>query len=140
MQCTKCGSENTQRLQVVFDGGTHNIDTKSNSVSGGVVGGFMGGAVSSTSTSGTSQSTLAAKAAPPQRQSLNTGVAIIVVAFFFMSTSSPSPYIGYALLAGGAYLVRNAYKFNKAEWPMLRQHWENSWLCHRCGNSYVFAT
>ena len=43
MQCPKCQSDNTQRLQVVYGGGTQNISTSSSSVIVGGVGSGMGG-------------------------------------------------------------------------------------------------
>ena len=70
MQCTKCNSDNTQRLEVVFDGGTQNINTTSNSAGAGIGGSFGVGGIR-TSTSGTSQTSLAWQPPPTLSRVLN---------------------------------------------------------------------
>jgi len=52
MKCTSCGSDNTQRLQVIYEGGTQTLDAQS--AYGNV--------------RATTQSTLARKATPPKKR------------------------------------------------------------------------
>jgi hypothetical protein len=66
MQCPACHSDQSQRLQVIFERGTQNIQLFSSTgglaPGGGVAEGF-------TSTTGTSQSLLAQRCAPPRKKS-----------------------------------------------------------------------
>ena len=93
MKCPKCVSEDCQRLEVVFEGGTQNINTTSRTSGAGITGGAsMGGALAHTKTTGTSQSTLAQKASPPQKQKLGVFIVMIIVGFFMLSTPLSTLY------------------------------------------------
>jgi hypothetical protein len=137
MQCPKCGSDNTQRLQVVYEHGTQNISTTSSSVGGGLSG-ALGAGVAHTTTEGTSQSTMAQKSAPPEK--LNWGVFLIILIIGIMIFSN-SESIGWKLgsgliVVGMGFLIKNAFQFNKNEWPKLYQTWMESWICNKCGGFY----
>jgi hypothetical protein len=138
MQCPKCQSENTQRLQVIYDAGTHQISTTSTSFMAGA--GTAGGAggTASTSTSGTSQTHQAAKAAPPPKQSMQLGGWMIAIGVFAQMTDNYK-LIGLGLLIGGVFLIGRARKYNATEWVALRNRWENSWMCNKCGNMYTLS-
>jgi hypothetical protein len=135
MQCTKCNSENTQRLEVVFDHGTQSISTTSHSAGAGI-GGSLGVGGVRTSTSGTSQSTLAAKAAPPEKKTLMWPIVAVIVGVFFFGGGLGAKIFGALLVAGGGLLTYGAIKFNSEEWPRLYQYWKESWLCNKCGTIY----
>lgn len=135
MQCTKCNSENTQRLEVVYEGGTQNISTTSHSAGAGIGGGFGIGGVT-TSTSGTSRTTLANKAAPPEKQKYLWAIIIMIVGLFFFNGGFGAKLFGLLLVGGGGYCTYKAIQFNAQKWPSLYQYWENSWLCHKCGTIY----
>lgn len=156
MKCPKCESENTQRLEVAFHNGTQNISTTSNTAgvgigSGGRIG--FGGAV--TTTSGQSQSVLAAACAPPAKKSDKGPSAAFVfglvlpclpMVFAVMFGSSLSlGMLGMTLGAvvvfspvwgSGLYLLRSRSEYNKQVWPSLYKHWSESWVCHKCGGIY----
>lgn len=134
MQCNKCGSDHTQRLEVIFEGGTQTINTASKTAGAGLGGAFgIGGAV--TKTSGTSQSALAQKATPPAKQNTLIGLCGLG-GFFFIGGSFVGTLVGLATLAGGAYLGYRAYQYNANTWPGLYQRWHESWMCQKCGNIY----
>ena len=134
MKCPKCESENTQRLEVVFHGGTQNINTTSASVGGAMRGGLLGAV---TKTSGQSQSVLAQAASPPVKKKIFIAIAIMFFGYLiFHVDGMPPKFIGTLVFFGGAYLYYTIYKFNKTQWPALRQHWQDSWLCHKCGTIY----
>ena len=136
MQCTKCNSENTQRLEVVYEGGTQNISTTSHSAGAGIGGGFGIGGVR-TSTSGTAQSTLAGKASPPRKKKFLWFVVIAIVGVMFINTKNASSTLtGLALIAAGGYFAYSAIQFNSQKWPGLYQYWKDSWLCNKCGTIY----
>ena len=64
MQCPKCGSENCQRLEVMYELGTQDINTVSRSAAIGSVAGRGAAGIGSTTTEGQSQTRMAEKASP----------------------------------------------------------------------------
>jgi hypothetical protein len=141
MKCPKCESENTQRLEVVFHGGTQNISTTSNSAgigigSGGRIG--FGGGV--TTTSGQTQSTLAAACAPPVKKKADKKWLLVLVSVIWPIMALQAHWIFFVIsliLIGFVWKnwLANA-KYIAEEWPKLYQHWAESWLCHKCGGIY----
>lgn len=158
MKCPKCESENTQRLEVAFHGGTQNISTTSNSAGVGFSGGRMGVAGGVTTTSGQSQSVLAAACAPPVKKSETGPMAAVIFGIFpcllFLFLGSISSHTSLAMVLAmafgalimfspiwgiGWYRLRSRSKYNLQEWPKLYQHWSESWICHKCGGIYHHA-
>jgi predicted nucleic-acid-binding Zn-ribbon protein len=141
MQCPKCSSENTQRLELIFESGTQQIRTTSNTVGGGGGfggGGFGGGGV--TTTSGTQQTESAKKAAPPAKKSYAGAIILAVIAFPVIF----NPSAMYILVAAGCtalavWLWRRASDYNTNVWPGLKKIWLESWMCNKCGNIYQHA-
>jgi len=85
MNCISCNSENTQRLEVIYEGGTQHINTKSNTTGTSLlnpIGGFFG---AKTTTKGTSMSSAAQKAAPPAKKSPKWSISMIIIGFFLLS-------------------------------------------------------
>jgi len=138
MLCNKCNSDNTQRLQVAFENGTQNINTRSHSAGAGIGGSFGIGGVT-TKTSGTSQTVLGEKAAPPMKKSYKGSVISIFLGLLFLNGSGAMLAIGALLMVGGGYFVYAAANYNKTDWPPLYKHWEESWLCLKCGNVYHYS-
>ena len=137
MKCPKCESENTQRLEVTYHGGTQNISTTSNSAGVGFSGGRIGIAGGVTKTSGQSQSTLAAACAPPAKKTNMVPVLGIIFGMISLSSGQMVSIIwGLAILGISGYFYYSRYQFNSQEWPKLYQHWSKSWICHKCGGIY----
>jgi hypothetical protein len=136
MQCSKCNSENTQRLEVVYEGGTQTISTTSHSAGAGI-GGTLGIGGVRTTTNGTSQSTLASKASPPAKQKFSWSIILALIGFFvFTEKGIGMKLFGILLMGAGGYFTYIAIQFNSQKWPSLYQHWKESWLCNKCGNIY----
>lgn len=135
MQCTKCNSDNTQRLEVVYENGTQNINTQSHSAGAGIGGSFGIGGVT-TKTSGTSQTVLGERAAPPMKKSYKWPVISMIVGYFLLSSGGGILAVGALLIATGGYFAYVAAKYNKSDWPALYQHWQECWLCNKCGTIY----
>lgn len=135
MQCTKCGSDNTQRLQVVHEHGTQNISTTSSTVGGGYGGSFGAGAAH-TKTEGTSQSTMAQKSAPPSKKTFGFCVGLIFVGLLCFGGGVGWGAFGLLLIAAGGLGIKNALDFNGDQWPQLFKTWEESWVCNKCGHFY----
>jgi hypothetical protein len=145
MKCDKCGSDNTQRLEVVFHNGTSSINTQSHSVeTGGIGSAFgtkLGGVI--TETKGTSQTVLSQMAAPPQRKPVDkVGPALLGGGgLFYYGWNNEGPMsmlFGSLIIALGVYTLYSAITYNK-KWPLLYKQWQESWLCHKCGNTFHHA-
>jgi hypothetical protein len=135
MQCTKCNSDNTQRLEVVFEGGTQNINTTSNSAGAGIGGSFGVGGIR-TSTSGTSQTSLAQKASPPLKKGLMWPIIAMFIGLMCFGGGMAAVVFGLVLIGSGGYFAYEAMQYNGQQWPTLHQVWLESWLCHKCGTIY----
>lgn len=136
MQCTKCGSDNTQRLEVVYEGGTQSISTTSHSAGAGIGGGFGIGGIR-TSTSGKSQSALAIKATPPPKKKIFWFIIAVIVGFMLLGAEDTGNNIlGLVSISAGGFAAYAAIKFNSTQWPDLFQYWKESWLCQKCGTIY----
>lgn len=136
--CPNCHSDQIQRFEVAYTSGL--ADTSSTTVSGGVLGMRVlgiGGAVSKTK--GTSQTVLSAKTAPPSKKGYIKSpliVGLIVGAIAGGVLNSEIAFnIGFLLSAG--YKVYKAYDFNNNIWPGMMERWRNSYICSRCGNTFV---
>jgi hypothetical protein len=135
MQCPKCHSENTQRLEVVYQSGTHNISTNSETV-GASYSGRIGAGAAHTETSGTSQSMLAGKASPPPKQTMGFAIVMVIVGVLCLQGGVMWKLIGLLVGGGGIYFIHLARQFNSQVWPELYQTWLESWMCHKCGTIY----
>lgn len=139
MQCEKCNSENTQRLEVVYEGGTQNIQTTSHTTGVGIGGGGVGFGGASTTTSGTSRSLLASRAAPPSRRGYLFPVFFGFLAWLLWTATTRFSmwfFISVAIMALCAYLIYAAFTFNRNVWPGLFAYWQKQWICHKCGHIY----
>lgn len=134
MNCPQCKSDNVQKLSVIYDAGTHKINTTSSTFGSGVGnrGGF-GIGTATTRTQGTSQTKAAEKAAPPKKKNY-MWAAIIIAVGLFLSIES----IAFILvLPIGGYLAYRAYTYNSVNYPPLFSAWEKQWMCNKCGEIYT---
>lgn len=136
MNCLKCGSDNCQRLEVVYESGTQQINTTSRTVGGGVARAGVGGGAAHTTTSGTSRSTLANKAAPPLKQSIGMFVIMVVIGIFMLAGGWFLKLLGIVLIGFAIYSIRKILSYNKDEFPKKYNYWLNQWMCHKCGDIY----
>src|ERR1700710_2335114 len=122
MRCTKCDSDNTQRLEVVYKSGTSAINTKSHSIGLGLSDGLGLGGIA-TKTRGTSQTALGEQASPPQKKGYKwAGISV----FFGLIAMGPSKVWGILLVGGGAWFIYQAYQHNTTIWPELYKRWKES--------------
>jgi hypothetical protein len=91
---------------------------------------------STTKTTGTSQSLLAKKAAPPEKRPFWGAFLTAFIGLFFLDGGIGAYLFGLALIAASGYWVFYAVQFNLKEWPKQHQYWLESWICHKCGNIY----
>lgn len=138
MNCNKCDSDNTQRLEVVYESGTQNINTKTGSTGIGFGRGGAAIGFGKAKTKGIARSTSAMKAAPPTKKKLLWFLVMVFIGLTFASRhAAPSDYLigGALLIVGGFFLYRNIM-FNRKELPRLYQIWLNSWMCNKCGSIF----
>jgi hypothetical protein len=95
------------------------------------IGGFK------TETSGTQQTVLGAKAAPPAKKRYKWAIILLILGSLALGlTGLGNKTIGALLIACGGILCYLAFAFNKSTWPGLYKYWQQSWLCHKCGNVF----
>ena len=139
MKCPECGSNNTKRVEVIFDQGTSDSSATS------LILGSNADAVAVTS--GRSQTRLAQKVSPPKKKDifgplflLLLSLVFFVFIFFSKDFSLGGPwYIGLFLLLMFILSIRFLMvnlKFNKFEWPKIYESWLKSWCCLKCGNIF----
>lgn len=140
MKCPKCESENTQRLEVAFHSGTQNISTTSNTAGVGFSGGRIGVAGGVTTTSGQTQSTLAAACAPPAKKPAGKRGVLIFGSVLIAICGLNIHWIFFVFSLVGIGFMWRAWlsnsKYNTEVWPELYKHWSESWVCHKCGGIY----
>ncbi|BDI07342.1 hypothetical protein [Sphaerotilus microaerophilus] len=140
MKCPQCGSDTTQRLQVVHEQGTQLINTTSNTVGTGFNASplaSLGLAGARTKTTGTAQSAMAQRAAPPPRYPVVAGLGVVLFGLLCLAGDGWAKLGGLALMATGLYASHWAHAYNREKWPALYARWESSWLCSKCGCIYV---
>jgi hypothetical protein len=159
MRCTACDSENVRRLSAVWEEGTFTQHStartttkgRSNFFGGGQMGTLSGTQSGTTHTTTHGTTELARRAARPSPETpirdalvmLGGGaVAIFVIGVIVaVATSDPVAFLLMAVLAGllvarVVQLTRRGLAFNRSELPGLRNRWERSWWCSKCGEVF----
>lgn len=158
VKCSKCGNENTVKASLVHEMGT----TNSVAVTAGV--GFEGihaGGWGAAVTTGTSNTLLAQRVAPPQAQTILAvliGVVAVVIEvsaiiasllvgftdsdFTFLGYNSTT-FTGWSIFAAGSLvfllmLGKMGKMANRAEEQRKREHvvWEQMYVCMKCGEMF----
>ena len=141
MQCPKCGSENCQRLEVMYELGTQDINTVSRRAAIGSVAGRGAAGIGSTTTEGQSQTRMAEKASPPETRRYVFAAFFAFMAFLLFSASRTLTWqvIALAIIAACGYYMYKVYHYNSKEWPAQYQYWKDQWACLKCGEVYHHA-
>ncbi len=140
MICDKCNSEDVQKLSVIFENGTHNINTNSRSTGIGIgSGGSVGVMSGNTNTSGQSQTLLAQKVAPPSKNSSNLYQLSFLIGFIlimFFREMDWKLIAGIIFFAFGMKVYKVTKAYNENVYPEKYNNWLKSWHCNKCGNIY----
>ena len=133
--CPNCGSENIQKLQMVYQLGTASRSAVTKNQNG-----------EESTTSEYSSTSLAASVAPPTKKE-TAWLAMIVCAFiavgivYFFRNSGWIKIIGggfFSLCAiGCCFGSVEASKWNETEYPTLYAQWARSFICHKCGHRFI---
>jgi hypothetical protein len=142
MNCAQCQSENTQRIELIYEQGTSEIHTRSSSIGSAVSfgGGFSVGS-GVTTTRGTQQSRLAKKMAPPGRAPtiLALIAALILGGLAFLAANTPgtlATFICVACFLGAAICIAYSVYWEKSVREPKLDGWRKTWHCNRCGAVY----
>ena len=157
LQCLECGTDDIQRVELAYLSGTSNINmvSKGRSVGVGVsrAGGNtgLGAGVAGTKmkTTGTDQSMLAESLTPPSKKSIFWTIIFILIGW-------PSAVMGLAVLVvdgdvvgmfflifglvffgAGVYGTYTFHQYNTKIFPIEFRNWQQSWLCKRCGSTFL---
>lgn len=143
IQCQSCGSENVQRLSIVYDGGLSEINAKESGSGIGFGSGGLGVGFGSSKIKGSNQSRLSQKAAPPEKKRVIKHFAIWGIGLFLVPPvvvsvlgwdSSIAQLLTLLLYLGAAGLhIYSDIQYNRRIYPNLFTRWDESFLCHKCG-------
>lgn len=132
LQCTKCGSDNTQKLSLAVEGGTFSGSSFSIGAGGSRNGGGMFGA----STTGSSKSHLAEKYAAPEKLPV-IGAFFLVMLFAAIAAI----FVGYAAIEIGVILATllalRSFRKNQKYYPTALAEWQARYICLRCSEVFT---
>ena len=145
--CPHCGSDNVQRFSVAYENGASTINTQTKTAGVGI-GGALGIGGAKSHTTGVQLSQMAQKTAPPAKKGYKWAIIISIVVYFVVANlvdsmfslgSSTSGILGLVGLVVSAYFLGyvKVYRYNAETWPVLREEWEKSWICMKCGNTFT---
>ena len=134
MRCTKCRTQNTQRLSVAFENGTSEISTTSSPS-----GLFQDGHYQTTT--GTLQTGLARNAAPPKKWGYGASCVPIFIGFWIallghMLAVGAQFFVGLLIVGFGFFMFRIIFVHNRKSWSREYKIWSETWLCLKCGNQF----
>lgn len=136
--CQSCGSADVARLQVIWEGGTSNIDTRTRSSGIGIgigTGGLgIGVGGGGGRTKGVAQTLAGQRAAPPARKGMSLKFALVAILVGPMLLAAmlgewAAVLVLPLLLGYGIYCIY----WNNTTWPRLYQAWQSRWMCRACG-------
>jgi hypothetical protein len=143
LACPNCQSDNLQTFRMVFETGTSSTESVSSGTAIGLTGGGgIGIGVGSSKSSGTTMSLLAQKVAPPVKKKVALAWLITVLAALFVVSGLGTKEWGMVMFFAivgtiTGYIAVTRSKWNQHQFPALMRAWERSWLCHKCGNTFV---
>lgn len=161
MNCPACASDHTQRFSAIFEAGTTTTESKSSGVGVALTGGGLAPILTGSSSTGTHQTRLAARATPPARQGVGGPIVGAIVASPILaaivgfvtgfactladvspgtaSTVAEAAFWGTLAMASIGFIALAAagHKFNQEQLPALAQEWTQKWFCHRCSADFM---
>lgn len=149
--CPVCGSDHTQKVSAVYEAGT--ADTEGRSSHTGVAwageGDFIP-AIGSSKQTGTQQTDLAKRLAPPALKEWGAAVGCVpmiaaVVGSISLAVIGLPCFVGFTLTFVVVLLLmisstQNDRAFNRDQLPKLKDEWQKKWYCHRCGEVFDLSS
>lgn len=140
-RCPTCRADNTQRLQIVHEGGLQTT-TSTGVVAGIGYAGIGGEAVGGIGTRGVQQSVLSEKTSPPKKRDGTAIGFVALVSFVGLVWALQAASVGWiftALIVGLLSLgwLISILNYNGRTWPALYDNWSRTFICLRCGNTFI---
>lgn len=141
MNCPSCKSDNTQRLEVIYEQGTSNVSATSKTKIRPLFS-IIPSATAKTKTKGISITKSAQLASPPMKASYLPPAAGLIVGLAITIWQLGSKYhialiiLGLVALLGSAWLLYIFIRYNLKRWPNEYATWKKSWMCNKCGVIY----
>jgi hypothetical protein len=130
MNCPSCGSNQCQRLEMIYDAGTK---LHSSSFAGiGAIGRNIG--VSGGRSTGVSRSIQAIKISPPVARSMALPALIFLIGMILLPNGN-IVLAGLLFVGGGLVLFFTGY-YNQVIHPKIFSAWRGRWMCNQCGMQY----
>lgn len=141
LACPKCASTEVRRLALIYNEGLSIINAQTVGAGSGMGSGGVGFGTHSAHTVGRQQTALSKMAAPPDKKHWVMW-SVLAVPFGLgglSGLSSPGMATLLALgIAGAAvWFAIKGRRYNRDEHPSLMQRWEQSFMCNRCGDTFV---
>lgn len=139
-KCPKCHSDNIQSYPVTFQSNAGTVTT--NTVGAGIAGKFGVGAAHSV---GTHINGIAEIVAPPLKRGYFYKILLSLFIAFIVETTANSfsgtagRVSGWLVLVVALYFLvyRYTYLWNRDVYPKLCTTWQHSYICMKCGNSFL---
>lgn len=135
-RCPKCGSDNIQSYEVIYNGGRA---TQTSTTDGISVGSDF--SVGHANTSGSSITHLAETCAPPAMKSRFGCGCLSLIVVLALAAALIHPIVSVIVLIGLYMLYHSMNKdvdnYNTIEFLKIYNDWKNSYYCHRCGNRFI---
>ena len=125
--CPRCHSENIQSLPIIYQSGSSGTNAITAADKFIAV------------TKGNTMTDLARSVAPPTKKEENWWPTFVFGALAYIGFENDSTILGLIgglLAVGGFYSIYEIDNYNKNVFPVEYDNWQNSYLCHRCGNVF----
>ena len=144
LACPKCSATEVRKLSLIYNEGLSLINTVSHGTGAAVgSGGGMAFGSHSSHTTGRQQTALSKQAAPPEKRHwiLWSCCAAVcgLVALSGLSHPGFGTLVGIGLTVVSVRFALKGKEYNAQVLPGLLQRWDQSFMCNRCGESFVPA-
>jgi len=150
--CPLCRSPQTQRVSLVWEGGTSHVTSSSVGVGMAAFGDEVIPASTTISTRGTQQTALASRISPPARREHSFGIVLLIgfiLSLLVLGLSSgvwdlPAATVAFLLLGPILFTIilevlwrMSDVRYNQERWAPRYSRWKRLWICLRCGECFT---
>lgn len=140
LKCTRCDSENTQRLELAYKSGVSSLSGSSTNIGVGVGIGGVGAGVSEGQFSGTQQTLLSESIEPPKQKISGFGptawLMLFVTVTFLLGGDMKFFMVLFLINMLFFYLSSSHDKKSKKIYNKQIEEYRKKFICLRCGNVF----